>query len=257
MVDDVERKLKDLTDSGDFKNGAMKLISSNVEIGLAGILRAIDNTILPRIIDVSVGTSRVSLSVVGRRLRSCASATEDLAQNSQVFGQTLSLEDEEAVKTVGEMLVSLVAKDGSLMLLRNLDPEAAAQSDAGISPGKLAELWDVDLDTAPPSLAEQFQAFLGDDCIASIEIGDEAILGEGGDPATVLLLKTEVLDKFGEIGKNLSEIKLVDSDYRMMVLEGLLPEDLLSVLLYFDQSTAIYAAKPDTLTTIASAFGRI
>ncbi|MEM6407973.1 MAG: hypothetical protein AAF700_06090 [Pseudomonadota bacterium] len=257
MTDDLERKLTDLTEPAQVKDGAMVLGVAGSEATSAAMLRSIDNTILPSRIDLSVGGSSISLAAGGRRLRACTDASTDLGAPAEVLGKTLSLEEEKPLREVGKLINELLRKDGMLTMKRHVEPAASGQSDAGVGVKTLADSWGVDLDAVPPTKFELFENALGETFIASIETDGAARIGGRGDEATADRLERDVLPKLIQLEADLSRVKTERALPYLMTINSALPDGAFVSLFVADGAKSLVASKAGSLPRVAGAWGQL
>jgi hypothetical protein len=250
----LKSKLAALINAGDFRDGVMHLGPSGNPAAMALILQAIDNTILQRNMTFSVGTSFVVLNVGGRRLRAFVAASDDLTAPTDLAVKPLSLEDKPALLEIGTLLEKLTIPTGSITLMRSNEPGSAGQPDAGIAIDMLTELWGVDPDAKPPTKHDIFIAALGSDFVASIDIADDGSSNPQGDLAICDLMEGSVLSQVEALELSLPALQARPC---MAMLEGLLPDGMLTCLVKFDETATLVAVSPNAIAKIAIAWGRI
>lgn len=229
----------------------MQLGPAKSPTAMAGILQAIDTTILPRLVTFSVDEMSVAFNVGGRRLRACLSASDALKPPKGVVGEALSIDDPKPVQNLGKLLQKLLATEGELTMQRTDALSASDKSDAGIGADSLAEIWGVDLDAEPPSPLEHFIALLGGDLLASVEIDGEAVRNPTGDAAVIMLMEKAILPSLIDLEAQLTAVPDI------LVMDGMLAEDALVALVTLGDVRAMVATAANSYASVASAWSRI
>jgi hypothetical protein len=256
MSNDLENKLTALAEPGKFRDGAMHLGPSGSSTAMAEIIRAIDNTILPRQVELSVGKSSVVISIGGRRLRSLVEASENLQVPDELVEQTLSADSTDNLQAIGQLLQRLLATDGRLTLRRTAGSTASGQMNSGVSVKALAELWGVDLNGKVPSDLEQFQSLLGSNFIASIEVDGQSSSNPLGNANALEGLELVLNEKLEPLEQQLANVHLKDRGRQLFVFEGVLPDAMLLGLAIVDDTKLLIAMSKNSFADITMAWSR-
>ncbi len=258
MSSDLQNKLEELAGTNETKGGALVLCRSGTPAAMAAILRAIDNTILPRLLELKVGASHISVLAGGRRLRAIHAVSGDLPSDGLELGQPLSRDDEAMQNQVGQLFKALTAKEGVLTLLRKIDPKASDQSDGGLEIGGLAKSWDVDLNATPPSALAQFIFSLGEDVLSHVEFGGDGIIDESGAADLNTILKSDELqEKVTSIQKETRQGQNASGKNQVIVLSGHLPDGALLCVTQIADSSALLAVQKKALSSVATAWSHV
>ncbi|MEM9585211.1 MAG: hypothetical protein AAGA08_19045 [Pseudomonadota bacterium] len=251
MEEQFHKKLEDLAGRYETEDGALVLSASNTPGAMTEILHAIDNTMLPRLLEFSVGQAAVSLVAGGRRLRAIVAVSDDLTANDVTLDTLLSRDDEQLPNQIGALLTELNSKPGKLTLIRSVDARAAKFSDGGLDSPTLAGLWNVAL--TPPSQLGVMLAGLGAAALAHVEFDGAQIAAQDGENDICDHLASETLRT--EIAQMLQDIdQKRDSGQatQMLVLPGKLPDDALLCVIRTDQTDAFIAAAGGSVPALAT-----
>lgn len=254
MTDDLQRKLATLTGDASFDAGAMQLGPSGDPSAMTAILNAIDDTMLPRHMVFAVGASSVTLSVAGKRLRSVVAATSDLKPAAGLVGQLLATEDEKALSQLEAMLSKLTNAEGTLTLIRKVEPSGAGQADAGVGVKTLMSLWNVDPDAVPPTEFERFAQKLGGLILGGAETDGLSLLNPIGDVKFVNSLETANKDQFAKIRQDHDVIVKIKEKARLLVVPGLLPDEALLCSVIVNDINMLLAVSANSAPEIADAW---
>jgi hypothetical protein len=139
-----------------FENGARVIAQGGVPSGMVALIRAIDDTVLERNLELFTGTHIITLVAAGRRLRGVAAVVPPKGKSARFVGEPLSSEDTKTLAAVGELLAGILAPAPKLTM-RSLPAGGFGKSgDRGISAARLAELWNVDMDEEPLPPLQRF-----------------------------------------------------------------------------------------------------
>jgi hypothetical protein len=132
-----------------FVAGARIIAQGGGAVALAAILREIDNAVLERTLEFTIGDVTVAAIVAGRRLRGLLEMSADAPEAAGVLGQTLSREEPQTLQAAGDLMRQLCATV-TRVTVRSLPVQPIGTGrDAGISATGLAALWLIDLHAKP------------------------------------------------------------------------------------------------------------
>jgi len=152
--------------------------------GVAGILREIDETYLPRRLELRAGPRELALVVRGGRLLSVDGAKPAKpGPDGGILGRPIDAEDGEAVAALRRVLAAFATGQDAIGVVAgaaDADPSAS-----GVSARALAASWGIDLDAGPPTrppVLDGFLAALGGSARAWLRLADGAEKGAKGGP---------------------------------------------------------------------------
>ena len=195
----LAQKLASLHSSEDvFENGARVIAQGGVPSGMAALVRAIDDTVLERQLEIMTGTHIVTLVAAGRRLRGISAVVPPKGKSARLVGEPLSRDDKKSLAAAGELLTDLLSPAPRLTL-RSLPAESFGRSgDRGVAASTLAELWDIDMDEAPLPPIERFLASNAPSLKAHIHSRGGEIVSSDGDAAALQSVMDNQLEAFLE-----------------------------------------------------------
>jgi len=128
----LSRKIETLVSQDTFDGKALVLGPSAEPDSVTHVLQAIDDTMMLRNAVFAVGESVVTLRISGKRLLKVVAATPDLEAPDDLIDQQLSADTSEALDHLADLLITLVAKPGTLTLERQPAEAAAKPSGSGV-----------------------------------------------------------------------------------------------------------------------------
>jgi len=146
----LAEKLDALRASDDvFEHGARVISQGGVPSGMNALIRAIDETVLERKLEIMTGTHLISLIAAGRRLRGISGVVPAKGKSARLVGEAMSRENTKNLDAAFGLLSDLVGPAPKLTL-RSLPAEPFGRSgERGVTARELAEFWQVDLDEKP------------------------------------------------------------------------------------------------------------
>ena len=193
----LAQKLASLHSSDDqFEHGARVIAQGGSPSGMAALIRAIDDTVLERRLEIMTGTHIVTVVAAGRRLRGIASVVPPKTKSARLVGEPLSRDDNKTLVAAGELLASLLGPAPRLTL-RSLPAETFGRSgDRGVSAAMLAETWDINLDEAPLPPLDRFLNSNGGAIKAYLHTRAGAVVATGGDVSALQNIHDTQLEDF-------------------------------------------------------------
>ena len=131
-------KLARLTRDETIVNGALVLGPADASDSLSRVLGAIDDTMLPRDVTVSVDGASLTLHVSARRIRAIVAASDDLAVAPALLGAPVSQQDAATIDTLRRAFTTLLSRHGTVHLERTPLDAPDADVAAGIRVDALA-----------------------------------------------------------------------------------------------------------------------
>ena len=244
----LAQKLASLHSSEDvFENGARVIAQGGVPSGMSAFIRAIDDTVLERQLEIMTGTHIVTVVAAGRRLRGIANVVPPKGKSARLVGEPLSRDDKKSLAATGELLSSLLGAAPRLTL-RSLPAESFGRSgDRGVSAATLAEVWDVDLDEAPLPPMERFLKGNAEAVHGFIQMRGGEVAATDGETAALQSIQDDQLDDLLAARGKLSG----DSEGpQLMSLEGALSNGKAIALAQAEDETVLILYDPAALGQI-------
>ena len=193
----LAQKLASLHSSEDqFENGARVISQGGVPSGMSAVLRAIDDTVLERKLEVMTGTHIVTLVAAGRRLRGIAGVVPPKGKSARLVGEVLSRDDKKMLAAAGELMAELFMPAPRLTL-RSLPADSfGASGDRGVTISELAASWQVELDEEPLPPLQRFLQGNATNFQAYLHVNAGEIVGSDGDVSGLKTMLDDQLDAF-------------------------------------------------------------
>ena len=193
----LAQKLARIHSSDDmFENGARVIAQGGVPSGMVALIRAIDDTVLERNLEILTGNHIITLVAAGRRLRGLAAVVPPKGKSARFVGEPLSSDDAKTIAAVGELLTGILAPAPKLTM-RSLPANGFGKSgDRGISASRLAELWNVDMDEVPLPPLQRFLKSNAALLQAHLHVRDGEIVESNGDVSELQSILGNQLDAF-------------------------------------------------------------
>ncbi len=193
----LAQKLASLHSSEDrFENGARVISQGGVPSGMNAVLRAIDDTVLERRLEVMTGSHIVTLVAAGRRLRGIAGVVPPKGKSARLVGEVLSRDDKKMLATAGALLSELFMPAPRLTL-RSLPAESfGASGDRGVTITELAATWQIDMDEEALPPLQRFLQSNATHLQAYLHVNSGEIVGSEGDVSGLQTMLDEQLDAF-------------------------------------------------------------
>ena len=203
----LAQKLAALSSDGEsFENG-LRVVSDGVEPPiLTAILNEVDMTVLPRKLTFKMNASEISFVAGGRRLRGLVQASKDIKGVVGVLGKSVSREDPEILDGLHDIIAQFTSTAGQMTVVSDEPDAMGGQSDAGLTAQSLAELWEVDLNAAPPTPMIGFIRSCGDLVTAWVVMSDESDNKTGGDGATLSVLKSAIAEQWSDFSNSVEQL---------------------------------------------------
>lgn len=244
----LAQKLASLHSGSDqFENGARVIAQGGVPSGMCALIRAIDDTVLERQLEILTGAHIVTVIAAGRRLRGIASVIPPKGKSARIVGEALSREDGKTLALAGEVLGEVLAS-APRMTLRSLPaPRFGSSGDLGVAASDLAEIWQIDMDEAPLPPIARFLSANSAALQAYLHTAAGEVLATHGDIAALQTMLDEQLDAFLATRAKLSGHA---EGPQLLSFEGALPNG---------KTVAIAQAEEDTILLVydPSALGQI
>lgn len=244
----LAQKLATLKGSDDlFENGARVIAHGGVPSGMAALIRAIDETVLERNLEIMTGTHIVTLVAAGRRLRGIAGVVPPKGKSARLVGESLSREDGKTLAAVGTLLSELLTP-ASRLTLRSLPSQGFGRSgDRGVPASALASLWQVDIEEAPQPPMTRFLRGNAASLRAYIHVRDGKIIASDGEIGVLQTMLEDQLESFLATRKTLAG----NADGpQLMSLEGALTKDEAVALAQTDTDVVLLVYDPAALGQI-------
>ncbi|MEL6571181.1 MAG: hypothetical protein AAFQ64_05965 [Pseudomonadota bacterium] len=203
----LAQKLAALSSAGDtFANG-LRVISDGAEPPvLTAILSEVDMTVLPRKLTFKMGESEITLVAGGRRLRGLVKASKDIKGVIGHLGKALNRDDGALLEGLRGIIDQFSATSGR-MTVESDEPDAmGGQTDAGITAADLAEIWMVELNSAPKSPLQQFLRDSADLSDAWVVMADGAETTHHGDGEKLNALKDALANKWATFSESVDQL---------------------------------------------------
>ncbi|MEL6641578.1 MAG: hypothetical protein AAFP98_09745 [Pseudomonadota bacterium] len=189
-----------------FANG-LRVISDGVEPTiLSAMLSEVDMTVLPRKLTFKMADSEITLVAGGRRLRGLVKASKDIKGVIGVLGKPLSRDDTELLDGLRGILDQFTATAGQLTVVSDEPDAMGGQTDAGVTAAALAEVWAVELNTAPQSPLQQFIRDCGEMADAWVVMADDTETTYHGDGAKLDALKKAVSEQWDTFSGSVDQL---------------------------------------------------
>jgi len=174
-----------------YEGGARVISAAGEPAPLVAILSEIDETILERTLEINADGKTLRLVAAGRRLRGIAAV--DAPGAEAVIGQSLSREEPEVLQGVFDVL-SNACGDVQHLRVRPLPAEPFGKGgERGVSAKGLAEIWGVDIDTAPAPPFERFLKIANGAASSLIYLNAGEVIDQKGDAdALHVILDTQL-----------------------------------------------------------------
>lgn len=203
----LAQKLAALSSEGEsFENG-LRVVSNGVEPPiLTAILNEIDMTVLPRKLTFRMNDSEISLVAGARRLRGLVTASKDIKGVTVVLGKSVSQDAPDVLDGLHEILDQFTST-AAQMTVESSEPDAmGGQSEAGMTAQSLADHWDVELYSIPPTPIISFIRTCEESVTAWVVLSGESANKTGGDGAKLAVLKTAIAEKWTEFSKSVDQL---------------------------------------------------
>ena len=244
----LAQKLASLHSSNDvFQNGARVIAQGGVPSGMCALIRAIDDTVLERKLEILTGTHIVTLIAAGRRLRGVTGVVPPKGKSARFVGTPLSREDGKTLAAVGELLTDLL-NPAPKLTVRSLPAESFGKSgDRGVAASTLAEVWDVDLDETPLPPLTRFLRGNGAALQAFLHIKAGEVVETDGDITALQSIMDDQLDAFLATRATLPGSA---EGPQLLTLEGALPGERTLALGQADDDVILMVYDPAALGQI-------
>jgi hypothetical protein len=230
-----------------FENGTRVIAQGGVPSGMAALVRAIDDTVLERTLEIMTGTHIVTLVVAGRRLRGITGVVPAKGKSARLVGEPLARDDHKTLEAVGALLTELLSA-APRITLRSLPAERFGKSgDRGVAAKTLIDVWNIDMDAAPLPPVQRF--LRGNDGVlkAYVHLSGGEIVDSDGDISGLQAVLDDQLDDFLATRLKLSGNA---EGPQLMSLEGALPGDKALALAQSEDDMILLIYEPTALGQI-------
>ena len=203
----LAQKLAALSSDGEsFENG-LRVVSDGYEPPiLTAILNEVDMTVLPRKLTFKMNASEISFVAGGRRLRGLVQASKDIKGVVGVLGKPVSHESPEILEGLQEIIGQFTTAAGQMTVVSE-DPDAmGGQSETGMTAQSLADLWEVELNAAPPTPMTSFIRACGESVTAWIVMSEESENKTGGDGSKLSALKDAIAEQWADFSNSVDQL---------------------------------------------------
>ncbi len=203
----LAQKLAALSSGGDTFTNGLRVISDGAEPAiLTAILSEVDMTVLPRKLTFKMGTSEITLVAGGRRLRGLVKASKDIKGVTGTLGKALSRDEPDLLDALRGIIDQFSVTAGP-MTVESDEPDAmGGQTDAGITAAGLADIWGVELNSAPKSPLQQFLRDSAELSDAWVVLSDGAESTHHGDGAKLAALQDALAQKWSEFSQSVDQL---------------------------------------------------
>ena len=178
----IAEKLAQISDDSEsYEHGARIISQGGMPSGMSALIRAIEDTVLERKLEIMTGTHLISLIASGRRLRGISQVVPAKGNSAKLVGKPLSRDDENTLDSVFALLSELVGSSVRLSL-RSLPPEPFGKAgEYGVQATELAEIWQVDMDEEPLPAVERFLRINESAFAAYLHANGSEVVSQDGD----------------------------------------------------------------------------
>lgn len=219
-----------------YADGARVISQGGTPSPLAAVLRAVDETVLDRILVFAAGETTVSIIASGRRLRGLSEVTPAYDAATSLIGETISREDPSTLDNSFALLSDLLDAADPLTVRSMPATRFGSGGERGVPAADLAKLWQIDLNAAPmPPLAQFLDA--NDSIItALLHVSAGDIMASKGENAVLEQIWETQVQAYID-----AQAKLAGPDNRphLVCLDGALGDGATAALAFAGQDVAL------------------